>query len=542
MEYTPETKAQFKWFSIFRVIVVTVVVGSGIYFLRGFKISLFPLYILILLTYFLSVIYWIGFKKKASFTFLLYAGLLLDLCSFTAIVYYTGGFESDFSFLYFFSIITASIFFFVKGGVITASIAIAMYGALLFLEYTNILKPALSFKLVPDINAVGLKLYLHGTFFYIVASLSGYLSERIRLHGEELEEIKVDKAVILENMNSGVIAFNEKGSILYSNEAASKILSVPLKENLADIKVKEFAEYSLKVLEKGQTRKMEEIEVKLPTKESKILAINSSILYSKKGKTRGAIIVFQDLTELKKLQKEMNRMDRLATIGRFSADLAHEIRNPVASLYGAAELLKESESSSKEENTKLLSIIVKEAHRLNEILSHFLKFAKLNPPVFTKVNLNEILDGVIKFTKNEIPEAHNVQISLSDGPPMFIEGDKNQLESAFSNLLSNAVFAVNGKGDISIEIKRPQETYSFLDERTIVPEQSCCIIFKDTGSGIPNKDIDKIFEPFYTTRKQGIGLGLSIVSRIIENHKGYIDVKSKPGKGTIFAIYLPLHQ
>ncbi len=566
VKYGYEADVEFKWFSLLRIIVVTVVVGISIWFLRELNLSLVPLYFLILLTYFLTFVYWISFKKRILLTPLLYAGLVLDIACFTAIVHYTGGFESDFTFLYFYSIITGSIFLFVKGSVITASLATLFYGALLFGEYRHILDPVFPIEHFPDANAVFLKLYLHTTFFYIIAALSAYLSERLRLRGEALEEIKVDKDTILENINSGVIALNNDGVILYSNETASKILGIPLKGgyltgNIKDIGINDFKNQVLKILKEEQNhnlpptsrsqeiqaRLVQEIEIKFPDGKNRALTINSSILYSKSGKKRGAIIVFQDITKTRELEKEMQRMDRLAIIGRFSADLAHEIRNPVASIYGSAELLKETSKQEvlpslpdKQEDKKLLSIITKEAHHLNDILTHFISFAKLTPPVFEKVDLKEMINRVISLTKNEIPDS-DVKITIRNERSIFLKVDKNQIESAFKNILSNAVLSGDGKDGVKvlIETKTEGETYSIFGEQKVVEHANCVIIFKDTGKGIQEQDIDKVFEPFYTTRKGGIGLGLSIVSRIIENHHGHLELRSKPGQGTIFCISLP---
>lgn len=417
-------------------------------------------------------------------------------------------------------------FFFLRGGVGIATLCISVYAAILALGFHKIIPPVFQYDLEPDINILYLKLYLQATFFYLVATTSGYLSERFKHKREALEQAKLDTNAILQSMNSGLIVVDLKGNLLYKNKVADKILGQATEKSLDELtqKLPEFGKYLSKLLHEKFLGKLE--EVKLGTR---TIGINTSRLQGKNGEKRGAIFVFQDLTEAK-------ITERLATIGRFSSDLAHEVRNPVTAIQGSCELIKAGTTLN--EKKRLLEIVLRESQNLNEVVTNFLSFTRDEPLKLEPIKVEKVIADAVKIAKEVFP--HNeIPVKVIQSAPLGLKLDRDQMKTAFLNLITNAIQSMNGEGELQIEIKHPGEKYKLFEEEHQVPQNLAVITFKDTGQGISEADLPQIFNPFFTTRKEGTGIGLSIVSRIVENHNGQIEVKSRVGEGTIFTIYLP---
>ncbi|MDI6840922.1 MAG: ATP-binding protein [bacterium] len=519
----------FKWISIFRITAVTVIVGIGIFFLHKQHISIAPLCTLIGITYLLTTGYWICFKKEKFIRFVLWSNVVLDVLIITGVVHYTGGIESELTFLYFFPIVAASIFFFLKGGMWIATFCIPIYGGILMLEFYKIINPIFPLFTKPDPNALYLKLYLQATFFYLVAATSGYIAERFKRRGEVLEQIRLDTNTILQGMNSGLIVVDTHYNVLYKNEIAEKILDCQVKDGLHEIveKMPEFGQWITRLLNEKLQERFQKITIG-----AKIIGINISWLQDK----RGVILVLQDLTEVE-------ITERLAAIGKFSSDLAHEIRNPIAAIQGSCELIKEGIND--EEKTRLFDVVLKEAQHLNNIVTNFLSFAKPTPLNPKSVEVGELINDAVKLAKGckghseRSEESNGVTVKITQKLPLWLKLDKEQMKIAFLNLIINALQAMDGEGKLQIEVTHPGNKYSLLKEERIATKSEAVITFKDTGPGIQDSNLPHIFTPFYTTKKGGTGLGLSIVSKIIEAHRGKIEVRSEVGEGTVFAIHLP---
>lgn len=272
------------------------------------------------------------------------------------------------------------------------------------------------------------------------------------------------------------------------------------------------------------------------------LGFSISPLTAPDGSLIGHTLIFQDITKFKEMEEQMKRFDKMAAIGLLAAGMAHEIRNPLASLSGCIQMLK-SELQLDQDQQQLMEIILRESERLNALITDFLLFAQ--PPQTHKrpCEIRKVIDETIDLFIHS-PSFHE---DLRVHPPpshvnILATIDPDQMKQVFWNLLTNAAQAMSNGGEIDVRL----EKQNGLSWRTSLPlsvdhkrKEWLKISFKDTGSGIATQEKEKIFEPFFTTKETGTGLGLSIVHKIIENHHGVIKVESEVGEGSTFTIFLP---
>jgi two-component system sensor histidine kinase PilS (NtrC family) len=250
-----------------------------------------------------------------------------------------------------------------------------------------------------------------------------------------------------------------------------------------------------------------------------------SKLKDSSGEEIGLIGIFQDLTELKAMEAEVKRKEKWAFIGELSASIAHELRNPLASLKGSIEMLK-GKKVSEEHADRLMGIALSEMDRLNGIVTDFLLYARPRELHKEEYDLNQSLREIVTLMNSSGVNNDHVTISARLEGDRVIKGDARQLKQVFWNLGVNAMDAVSDRGSIDI--------------RTSGNGNAVEVVFQDSGKGISHDEIDKIFYPFYTTKEKGTGLGLSIAQKIIEEHGGKIEVESEgEGAGAVFKILLP---
>ena len=251
---------------------------------------------------------------------------------------------------------------------------------------------------------------------------------------------------------------------------------------------------------------------------------SSSPIFDSSGEFIGSVHVVRDITELKQLQKKLVISEKMAALGEVAAKVAHEIRNPLVSVGGFAKRLEKKLDGNLQEYA---GIIVKEVSRLEGILKEILGFVKEARLSKEPVNLNPLLDDIVRLMESDIEERGiNLKKEYGEIPEIFV--DPNRMKEAIVNIITNAVQALSGAGTIAIR--------TFLQEHEVVLE------IRDTGKGIPKEELSSIFNPFYTTKSTGTGLGLAITHRIIQEHNGRIEVESELEKGTVFKIYLPIKE
>jgi len=513
-----------------RVAVVTILLGSFYIFQIGYGKPFYPIAFsyLIAFLYLLTIIYavvlrWI--KSNSQFIVFAYIQIVIDVAAEAVLVYLTGGIESWFSFMFPLSIISASIVLNRRASYFIATLSSILYGLLITLQFYHVIPTAAD--IIFTEKDYFYNVFARITAFYLIAFLSGYLSEKLHRATQTLEErdtilsdLRVLGRDIIESMPSGVLTTDLDMKIITFNSSAQKITS----RNHADVRGKTPEDIFPFLSNFKEPSERIEGEIQRHGKTIPI-GMRFSTLQNSSGDPIGMIGIFQDLTELKAMEAEVKKKEKWAFIGELSALIAHELRNPLASLKASIEMLREKKVSG-EQADHLMEIAISEMDRLNGIVTDFLLYAKpqqLNKKPF---DLHQSLKDVITLLRSSEAIKKNVKISKNLNGKLFITGDSGQLQQVFWNLGINAIDAISEEGSVNISTRKSDNTVE--------------VIFKGTGIGIIERDIDRIFFPFFTTKEKGTGLGLSIAQKITEEHGGKITVKSRgSGSGAAFTVVLP---
>jgi two-component system sensor histidine kinase PilS (NtrC family) len=544
-EYSKEEYTiRIKWLIWSRVVLATFLVGTLVFIQRRYTIYPFKtayVYYFLLSVYCLTVVYWYLLKRIERLSLLAYLQTSVDILLVTALTYLTGGIDSGFSLLYHLTIISSSIILYRRGGYLSASLSSILYGAMLDMQYYNV--PG--FVRSQNFTAVQVlfQVFINIISFYIVGLLSGYLSERLRKTRRELREKSIDledlrvlQDHILRSVGSGIVTMDLQGNIASWNPAAEQITGYPFVE-IKSRWQQVFGDSIKGVF--GHTDSLRShpfrFNGQIMKKDGSIalLGMTASLLKDEANTVRGFILIFQDITKLMEMEDQVRMKERLATVGSLAAGIAHEIRNPLASLSGSIQVLQ-GELALQGDNKHLMDIVVRETDRLNTIIMEFLEYARLKNAQNDYIELSPLLDETIMLLKNCKEYSGNIHITQQADPHAVIKGDSQRIRQVFWNLLINACQAMPRGGEITVTARVVPGEQDDLDW--------CEIIIKDSGQGISKEDRDRIFNPFFTTKTGGTGLGLSIVYRIIEDHQGTITLDSAPGKGTQFIIRLPISE
>ena len=523
--------------------LATFLVGSLLFFQEHYRLysfqAAYAYYVLVTVYALTGLYFYLLTRFKENLSFLAYIQTSGDILLVTILTHITGGIDSGFSSLYHLAIISASIILYRRGGYLAASLSSILYGAMLDMQYYNML----GFVRSQNFTAIQVlfQVFISILSFYCVAFLSGMLSERLRKTRQELlekqidfEDLRVLQEHILRSVGSGVFSMDLKGNVASWNPAAEQITGYPFEE-IKD-RWKEIFGDSMKEIF-GHTDAMKKRPYRFDGQIVKkdgtrvILGMTASLLKDERNTVRGIIFVFQDITKIIEMEEQVRRQERLATVGGLAAGIAHEIRNPLASLSGSIQVLR-GEMELTEDNKRLMDIVVRETDRLNTIITEFLEYARPKATQTEQIELRSILDETIMLLKNSRDFHDNVLVTRNIDPPIILKGDAQRLRQVFWNLLINACQAMPNGGALTITATLVS---SAKKDKTV-----CEIVISDTGQGIGQEYLDKIFDPFYTTKTGGTGLGLAIAYRIIEEHRGTILVQSEPGKGSHFFIRLPV--
>jgi two-component system sensor histidine kinase PilS (NtrC family) len=394
---------------------------------------------------------------------------------------------------------------------------------------------------------------LRMTAFWVVALLSRYLAESLRQTGRVLQEqtahligLRAFHENVINSMNSGLLITDLSGRVVSANHAAGRILLLPsgarhgwlVQEKLSFIDLDDIVQRA-DILDQGLNRVEGSFERR--DGEKIILGVSYSLLRDDKGIPHGLIFNFQDITTVRTMEVEIKRGEQLAAVGRLSAAIAHEIRNPLASISGSIQLLR-SDLVLDESNQRLMDIVAREVERLNAIITDFLAYARPRPLQYADVDIHKLISGTLDLLCNGFPEGGTVTIRTeftAAAPTLAV--DPQGLRQVIWNLCLNAVEAMHHQGTLTVRTAvQPafNQLYRGHDEFSRAA-QELIIDVVDTGPGMPLEVKEKIFEPFYSTKEGGTGLGLATVDRIIYNHKGKIEVESQLDHGTMMRIYLP---
>jgi two-component system sensor histidine kinase PilS (NtrC family) len=464
-----------------------------------------------------------------------------DLGVETLLVYFTGGLDSPFSFLYLVSVITASMLLYRRGGLLAASAASILYGALVDLMYYGLLPmPEQELFTLQDWTASRLYFNMAANFlgFYATALLTSYLSEQLQRTARELDanrqnlaELRALNQNVVDSIPSGLVTLSSAGTASFINPAGASILRTDplatLGRHVTELGffTREQWEVAREELATGAIVRRETDHYSVDG-ERRSIGFAVSSLSTLEGTFSGYTVIFQDLTDVKKLEAEVRLKDRMAAVGELSAGIAHEIRNPLAAIAGSVQVLKKSQSLTPQEQ-RLMSIVLKESERLNKSISDFLRFVRpqeKRPAAFdVAASLAETLD--LLANSPELTETHQIERDI-DPPSFHIVGDADQIRQVFWNLARNAVAAMPQGGVLTV--------------RTTVDDASYHIIFTDNGRGMSQADLQRLFQPFRTNFPSGTGLGMAISYRIVQEHGGNIDVTSREGEGTSIVVSLPV--
>lgn len=530
-------------FLLLRVIITTLVVGAGLLIVqltnKGFPVR--PIFYLLALSAALGVIHYVLFRLGLDQRKVLWSILVADIFIATAIVHYSGGVTSPFCLMYCISIIAAAFLLEVHGGLGIALFASCSYIAYAVFQFSGALIPPVSRSLgVLSSDPWIVKLYLDVSLFFLVGSVSGYLAERMKTKGKQLEtaetelkQLRIDTDNILHNMSSGVLVVDSQQKVLTINPAAEEILGVSEDElrgkNLFDAFGRTMPELAKELLdafdvEVGKSRH----EITLKNGEGRTIPLGISIsILETDGKKRGVIAVFQDLSEVREMEARIRKADRLAAVGALSAGIAHEIRNPLASISGSIEMLQ-NELELEGEHKRLMTLITRESDRLDRIISDFLEFARMRSPTMRDAPVDTCIEDVLALLRTNTSISRGIEIRLMKN----IEGawvciDEEQMRQVFLNLCINACESMRGTGRLMIEL-------------AVAGQDELRISIQDEGPGIGEEAEKHLFEPFFTTKSGGTGLGLAIANKIIEAHNGRIAYRNRDEGGAEFCVVLPL--
>ena len=347
---------------------------------------------------------------------------------------------------------------------------------------------------------------------------------------KRLAELNDYNRSILQSVNTAMIIADLTGRVTTCNRYAAEILEVqpasvlgrPLKDA---VRLADFADLIERSMVNRIARERGEVSVRRHSGQAMSLGVGVSLLKDHEGSVKGAIACFRDLTPVKAMQDALTRSEKLAALGRLSAEVAHEVRNPLNAIRGFGQLIQEG---TREEDSLhgYAATIMDEVDRLSKFLSGVLDFARVKTPSRVRLDLWQLIDETLELTRSRIANA-GVTVTTERGEAAQCSGDPEKLKQVFLNIIVNAIDAMPDGGDLTVGVRADADPAFVL------------IYFKDTGCGLSKSQMQHVFDPFVTAKPQGTGLGLAVSHQIVEAHGGRIEVQSAPGEGATFTVRLP---
>lgn len=463
-----------------------------------------------------------------------YAQLMLDISLVTGIIHITGGPQSNFSPLYILVISAGALLLPLYGGVLIGALASIVYFADVVWGYQGALQIDVALQLV---------------LFAVVALLTGLVGDRLRRAGVALGEVesalrqlRLDTSDILANLSTGVLTVDGEGRLAYTNPAGEALLGLPAREWLGRPVLDEMERAA-----PGMGRIMREA-ISSGTRVGRFrtvvrrdgkdvaLGISTAVLERAEEGAPSVTAIFQDITDLERLDLLDRRAQRLEAVAELSASLAHEIKNPLASIRSAVEQLSRS-PLSEEDRAVLERLVLGESDRLSRLLSEFLEFSGVQMGVRNDVDLSSVVNDCVALLRQDPTALAGVEVAAEGSDrPVWIWGDADLLHRAVFNLVLNAVQFAGEGGRVSVSVRVEGE---HPHGGTVDVPCPVALSVRDSGPGVDPEVVGRIFDPFFTTRPGGNGLGLSVVHRSVAAHDGAILVERAPGGGAEFVILLP---
>ncbi len=539
---------------LFRLVLVTFLLGSAVV-VNVNDVESFgdPSYLaivsLIVGTYVATLVYAFWLRRRGAEERLAYAQLAGDGVLAAGLVLLTGGIHSIFTFFFFLAIFSGAVLLGRRGAMFAASCGSLGLAGIVILQFGDF---EFVWRLIPDsVPRTGrvpiYALIIHLVGFYTVAALSGYLAEKLGQVGSELERRRLDirelRALndnIVRSLASGLITIDVDGRTIFFNAAAESITGFKFSDLSMRLLVEGIPELAPVVDAAGAVadlmpRPRFEQQIIRPDGREIYLGISISPLRSANGDVTGHILIFQDVTELKTMRAAILRQEHLSAIGKLSAAIAHEIRNPLASISGSIEMLRMLLDPPEDER-KLMEIVIREVDRLNTLIEDFLDYARPGQSRRISMATHEMVAETVRIFERDPTLGANIAVSLDEsiGPRTEerIYADPAQMQQVLWNLLRNAAEAMRDGGTI---IVRQSTHHDLRTDRNYVS-----LIVEDEGQGLPDEVLPNLFEPFFTTKNNGTGLGLATCHRIVVAHKGHLSASNRSEGGARFILSIPV--
>ncbi|MFQ5657909.1 MAG: ATP-binding protein, partial [Candidatus Methylomirabilales bacterium] len=509
---------RLKWVIGVRLLVAVLFLGSAVILQLKEEppYPTEPLFFLLALTFGLSCLYLLLLPRvtsRAGFAGIQFAS---DLFLSTGLVHYTGGIESPLTFVYIFPILGAGTLLGRRAALFLASLGSILFGILVNLEsYLIIPRIGYSVTLYLSPGSVLFRVFINIAAFFLVALLSSHLAERLREAGRQIEAHQTDlrnlKTLyqdVIANIPSGIMTLDLQGQIIAFNATAERITGFSTSEVIGfqseGVGLGGFPGLKTLSRDDGLPASGGAYEALFTQRDGTVIPIgvNYSPLRDGEGTLRGVVAIFQDLTERRQMEEQLRHADRLAAVARLAASIAHEVRNPLAAISGSIQLLHEELKGRG--HKRLLGVILREAERLKLITGQFLDQVRMPGPAGRGCDLVITLEETV-FLLQQSEEYHpGIHLQLYRGVETLpVMADRDRLKQIFWNIGLNALQSMPHGGTLRVMVSE--------DEDLGVVE------FRDSGEGIPGDQLSRIFEPFYTTKTRGTGLGLGIAKRLVED-------------------------
>jgi two-component system, NtrC family, sensor histidine kinase PilS len=534
MKSTPSVSEWLPWLGRVRFLVITFLLGVVIAIPQFTRIAL-PIGLLVLecaAWYALAVLFLVLQRWRPVARWQPPLQMVLDLCVITGVVYSSGAQDSYFISLYLLAILMGSILFSQRGAFLVAGGSFVLLGCVVELPFYGVIPRTTA--LPPDERTLGLWLGSNFFAFFALAYLGSLLAQTIRKKGVELDEksealkdLQAFNQDIIESMRGGLLTTDLGGRILLINRSGAEMtghgFGILRGQFVKDV----FPGFwPVELNEEGIPLALrKEVEFRTSTGAIRFLGISISPLRTGQNETTGFVFNFQDLTELKRLEREIVTKERMAALGRLSAGIAHEIRQPLTAMTGALKELARL-APLEDDDKKLVQIVSRESQRLNQIITEFLDYSREKTYAFAEVDMASLIDETLLLIERHASVAGKYRIERQFAArDIRVRGDRDALKQVLWNLFNNAFRAMPDGGTLSVGLATEAD--------------SARIAIRDTGAGVDPRISVRMFEPFQSGFVGGTGLGLAIVYRILQAHQGRIRVETGERRGTEFVIELP---
>ena len=540
---TTDLRRKLQWLIAIRAVISTVLLGGAMFaqITAPGSFPVDPFFFLIGMTYALTALYAATLRYVDRYRWLVDLQLAGDALIVSAFIYFTGGITSYFSSLYVLGIVAASTVQFRRGGMLVAVLSAVLYGGVVLAQYLTaeglLHDPWLSSPVLPA-PSVAQYTYLLNTFgFFAVALLSGSLAESVRSTGARLVEASTQIADlqalnqhVIDSLPSGLATTDSAGRVLTFNRAAELITGRPsavvIGRPIGEVLQLSSDTVSALTADIGASRGRRMEGQYLRDGHPMEIGLSAANLETPGGRA-GYLFTFQDVTEYKKLERDARMQQRLAAVGEMAAGIAHEIRNPLASMSGSIQILRQELPLSAEQG-QLMDIVLRESERLNTTIGSFLAYARPQKFSIERFDVRRALNDAALLLRNsaEVQDGHVIDVHVPD-TELWYEADEGQIKQIVWNLATNGLRAMPKGGHLHLEGTPDRGA------------EGVVITVRDEGVGIPAEDLDGLFQPFQGRFVKGSGLGLAIVHRIVTDYNGEVQVSSQPGRGTTVAVHLP---